>query len=368
VQRLMKKSSLPKILEQWIATQERWADPCFILDAGQGAFPNRKARILFKLTNKTLSLELFLQGVLGSHKKKSKLFPKAIETLKYAELKNVFGNTRKTFDAQARHISKQTSLWILQDQTEHLSLRSDLVAATLKIQRTQEQLLREKKLSSLSRLSSGLAHEISQPLTILLGYLHELKRNPSNTKALTEVEQSALRIRDLIQLLKRDVEHTKDHLDSMDIEELLNKQIEDFVKNLNIPTETFHIVKAKDLGIQHVLIDRIAMEQVIKNVFKNAFDAILTANGKLTERDITIELRNENDAYISVVISDRGPGMDPTQLERVMEPFFTTKGPDKGTGLGLFLVRHYLDLMGAKCQISSQKGQGTRVKLLLPKA
>ena len=110
-----------------------------------------------------------------------------------------------------------------------------------------------------------------------------------------------------------------------------------------------------------VLGNAMHLEQVFVNLLQNSLDA-MAGNPR---REITIILRRAN-GWVEAVISDSGPGLSPEAQERLFSPFFTTKGPGRGMGLGLTITRRVIQTMGGSLQFSSPAGQGTEFTVRLP--
>lgn len=389
-----KRSRPKKSIDHGILTQEyfsdflRWNEPIALVTDKEFRI-NRALRSLLPRLPLKGSASDFSREITQALGESLPLFDKATRTQEqhYGEIIFHKKNQKNIiFQLNIKRLRKGVSLWIFRDISEAIKLRKQLVHQTLKVRETEANLIREKKLQSLSTLSSGLAHEINQPLMILLGYLYQLKEQlpepHKSSPALKEIEGSAHRIRDLIKLLKRDTGHAEEYLESAALESVLSSECESFRKNYEIPNQSLDYRVSKNARGAVAFMDRLALSQVIKNLLKNAYDAVVIANGSLGPHSISVSLEDGAQAKKSeqfdsikelkkmwiVTIEDKGLGMDRKTLDRLAEPFFTTKEPGKGTGLGLYLVKHYLKLMDGKCLFFSQKGKGTQVKLLLPKA
>lgn len=201
-----------------------------------------------------------------------------------------------------------------------------------------------------------IAHEVKNPLAVSLGYLEMLDINDFEQckkyipRVREGINHSLLIIQDFSDIGKIKIEK-----DIMDV----NMLLEDVSRTLKL------LLKEKNIKLNLNLIDDdIYIEgdfkrltQVIINLIKNATEAI---NG---EGEITISTYLENDKLV-VLISDDGVGMSEEVLEKIMDPFFTTK-PD-GTGLGLFLSKEIIKKHNGEIKYSSILNEGTKVKIVLP--
>jgi C4-dicarboxylate-specific signal transduction histidine kinase len=115
--------------------------------------------------------------------------------------------------------------------------------------------------------------------------------------------------------------------------------------------------------VLRVRADRARLEQVLVNLLTNAADAVATA----PRRSVSVKIARQ-DTTIALSVTDSGSGIPPDHLEKVFEPYFTTKEPGKGTGLGLPVVRQIATSLGGTATIRSRPGVGTTVDVQLPSA
>jgi PAS domain S-box-containing protein len=211
------------------------------------------------------------------------------------------------------------------------------------MKQAQLMLAESSRLASLGEMASGIAHEINNPLTIILGRLtiaqKKIERNDPPeivTKELQTIERTVFRISNIINGLKKLArESSFDPMEKFDIVQLINESKELFAQKLtkfnvkfNFSLTTPIFVNAKPLQIS----------QVILNLVNNSIDAI----ENLPEKWITIDIqKNEGRCLIHVI--DSGKGIPPEIASKVMNPFFTTKDPGRGTGLGLSLSKKMVE-------------------------
>jgi PAS domain S-box-containing protein len=238
----------------------------------------------------------------------------------------------------------------------------------------EEQYHQAQKVESIGRLAGGVAHDLNNLLTPILGYSEILKDDldPSDTRreSVEEVLNAGFRARDLVrQLLAFSRKQTLEYR-PMDLNialtgfgKLLQRTIREDIEIEIIPSPDILTIMA-DIG---------QIEQVIMNLAVNAQDA-MPEGGCLTIETATAELDEEYAAkhqgvkpgtYVMLGISDTGCGMDEETLDQVFEPFFSTKG-ELGTGLGLSTVYGIVKQHGGNIWGYSEPGKGTTFKVYLP--
>jgi two-component system, cell cycle sensor histidine kinase and response regulator CckA len=231
----------------------------------------------------------------------------------------------------------------------------------------EAELLHSRKLETLGRLISGIAHDFTNLAMALTGYsdvvllqleeAHAARPFVEQLKATSEASVNLLR-----QLLafsrKREVEPTFVSLNDKvaGMARLLRRVIGD-----NIRIET---VLAPDLGL--IRIDPGQVDQVLMNLAVNARDA-MPDGGVLTMETGTVAARGDGEGrWVALRVRDTGTGMSEETRARIFEPFFTTKDPDRGTGLGLALVHEIVDRNGGRIHVDSVPGKGSLFEIFLP--
>ena len=220
-------------------------------------------------------------------------------------------------------------------------------------------LAQQGKMASLGVLSSGVAHEINNPLGVILGYAGYLEKKISpedpNYHFIHEIKRESKRCKKIVQDLLSYARTPKPVLEATDLNALL-KEIVEFSANLP-ELRQVHLLTSFAPGLARLPLDADQMRQVSINL-------ILNAAASIEERgQVRVETRSEG-KRVAVVFTDNGSGIPAENLEKIFEPFFTTKA--RGTGLGLAITKQIIDQHQGEIFIESTVGQGTRVTLLLP--
>ncbi len=221
-------------------------------------------------------------------------------------------------------------------------------------------LAQQGKMASLGVLSSGVAHEINNPLAVILGYAGHIegKLAPDDPlyRYIHEIKRESKRCKKIVQDLLSYARTPKPALESTDINELLG-QIVDFAAN-HTDLHHVHVQRAFTEGLPQLMVDGDQMRQVAINLILNA-GAAMPEGGTLT-----VGTALEDGKYIAITFADTGSGIDEEHLEKIFEPFFTTK--ERGTGLGLAITRQIIELHQGKIDLESEPGRGTTVTIRLP--
>jgi len=255
------------------------------------------------------------------------------------------------------------------------TLMNELERSLEDLKNAQGQLLQAQKMEAVGRLAGGVAHDFNNLLTAITGYsqlvLGRLEPESQTHHDVEEIRKAADRAASLTsQLLAfsrrqpmvpsvADLNEVVANMDAM-LERLIGEDIE----LCCLPSPDLSGVKI-DIG---------QIEQVITNLVVNARDA-MPEGGKLTIRTENVEIAEEECAsipkarpgtFVRLSIDDTGTGIDEAIVEQIFEPFFSTKGPSKGTGLGLAVVYGIVTQHDGWINVCSESGNGTSFKVYLP--
>ncbi len=246
------------------------------------------------------------------------------------------------------------------------------------LKKAQHEVIRAEKLASVGRLSAGIAHEIGNPLGIVLGYLELLKqpdleageRQDFISRAITEISRINTIIRQLLDLARTGVEEQG----VLHVHELL-ADLHDGLKNQPLLA---NMAITLDLGADHDTVHAVSdkLRQVFLNIIMNAADAV-QGNGAEHGGMLAIATANVNAelepgqgevAALEISFADNGPGIDGVNVEAVFDPFFSTKEPGKGTGLGLSVSYMILENFKGRITAARRPQGGCVFTVLLPLA
>ena len=235
-----------------------------------------------------------------------------------------------------------------------------------------QQLIQSQKLASIGELSSGIAHEINNPLAIIgqeVEWIRHLVGEAAGSMGPVESE-----LKDSLQEIGRQVERcgeiTHKLLDFARKQEPLiqrvdiNRLVEDMARLVEREAmlHDIRIERKYASELPAARTDAPLLRQVVLNILNNATHAI----GK--EGVITIRTRERDDTGIDIQVSDTGCGIPPENLDKIFDPFFTTKAPGKGTGLGLSICHGIMERLGGCISLESRVGEGTTFTIQLPPA
>ena len=249
---------------------------------------------------------------------------------------------------------------IVDDRERMEKLVEQLSAINRDLQAAQQGLIRSEKLASVGRLASGVAHEIGNPLQILLGYIELLSRGADpeqRSEILPRMEQELRRIHDILRRLLDFARPIQSNMVECDINELI-KDCAALVKG----RKGFHHVEFAyelDPNASRMVTEPEKIRQAVVNLVINAADAT-GQGGKILLRT------RMSDNHVEIEIEDNGCGISAENLEKVFDPFFTTKEPGRGTGLGLAVCLGLVESLGGSMNLVSEEGRGTTALLKLP--
>jgi PAS domain S-box-containing protein len=230
--------------------------------------------------------------------------------------------------------------------------------------RLRDQITQSEKLSSLGRMIAGVAHELNNPLTSVIGYAQLLRTMPPGAKfseRLDTIRKEAERARRIVQNLLRFARtHPPERRPFS-----LNEVVENCVQLLAYPVRSSgcRLVVELDRTVPSVVGDAHEIEQAVVNLVTNAQHAM---EGAETHGAITLRTWRAAEGTVVLDVDDEGPGIPEGARARVFEPFFTTKPTGQGTGLGLWLVYNAVTAHGGSIEASASPSGGARFRIQFP--
>lgn len=229
----------------------------------------------------------------------------------------------------------------------------------------QARVSQSERLASVGMLAAGVAHEINNPLGGILALtaltLEDLKPDDPNRENLEEVVRQTQRCRDIVRGLLEFSRQSRMGADLAD----LNKILDDSLALISRQAAFFNVTLVKEYGpeLPAVLADRGELQQVFVNILVNAAQSI--------EGHGTVKIVTRGDAgagAVEVVVSDTGRGIPAEEIDRIFDPFFSTKPSGQGTGLGLSIAYGIITSHKGTIHVASEVGKGTTFTVRLPVA
>ncbi|NEX20704.1 hypothetical protein G3480_10345 [Thiorhodococcus mannitoliphagus] len=248
-----------------------------------------------------------------------------------------------------------------EEEIARLSQRIETLTATLRETR-HEHLAQAEKLAAVGELIAGIAHELNNPLAIMLGHMELLIRElgPETWSVRQEVElifQQIERSRGIIDSLLRITRPMDDIrvLEPSELETLIEECLSLVLQEARRSDVEVRTDLQATLGVR---ISRQDLRQVILNLLVNAVHAVEANQGTIAIRSRDLESRG-----ILIEVGDSGPGIPPDVVDRIFRPFFTTKGAGRGTGLGLSVSTGLIRRYGGALTLESTSRQGTEFRI-----
>lgn len=252
-------------------------------------------------------------------------------------------------------------LYLTQRELATFNHRLEAMVAerTKALEESVSALLKTQRLNMVATLGAGLAHDFRNLLTVIMSsselmILRQEAGQPSDTRELESIRDAAVRGRDLAQQLMSLGRQTDP---SQVVPFDLARQVETFLPLLErmVPASVKVLMEGARSPLS-VRADPRQIEQILVNLVANARDA-LPAGGRIRIRTLTLE--SETGPWARIQVEDDGTGMTPEVLARIFDPFYTTKAPGAGTGLGLASVKAIVESWGGRLRATSEPGRGS---------
>jgi len=235
-----------------------------------------------------------------------------------------------------------------------------------------EQVVETGKLASVGELAAGIAHEINNPVAIMVeeaGWIGDLLeeedfKDGTNLKefrrALAQINTQGKRCKEITHKLLSFARKTDERVQEFDIHEVIEDIVALSAQRAKYSNVAVRLILSDDLP--KVRLSQAELQQVLLNLINNSLDAMEKQGG-------TLEIRSraeEEEGNLVIEVKDNGPGIPAVNLERIFDPFFTTKPVGKGTGLGLSICYGIVKKLGGEIEVFSTVGVGTTFRIKMP--
>jgi two-component system NtrC family sensor kinase len=281
-----------------------------------------------------------------------------------------FGFLARSFNRMVARIEELTSgleLRVRQATAELAERNRELQEANEKLWRAQLEVGRSERLAALGQMAATIAHELGTPLNSVLGYTQLLLRGdvpPDQAAKLHVIESQVQR---MIEIIRSVLDRTRDRdLRRGPVE--VGPIIDDALALVSSRLAGRQVVVRREIppDLPPVPGDALALRQVLLNLLTNAVDATEPPGIMVVSAVVLTEAQGLAGRYLELAVRDSGHGMTAEEQRRVFEPFYTTKAPGRGTGLGLVIVDHIVRGHGGSVVVDSVPGHGTTMRVRLP--
>ena len=261
-------------------------------------------------------------------------------------------------------------------RNQNIILQEKIEERTKELARSEKQLQQVDKLQAIGTLAGGIAHDFNNILFPIIGYtqmvIEDVSEDSQIRKNLEEVLSATNRAKDLVTQILAFSRQSSQEYRPLRIQPLIKEALK--LLRASIPS-TIEIAHHIDSACGATLGDPTQIHQVIMNLCTNAFHAMQETGGKLEINlkevdidadDLLAKIGMKPERYLQLEVIDTGHGMKPAVLERIFEPYFSTKEQGKGTGLGLSVTHGIVKSHGGDIRVSSKPGKGTTFQVYLP--
>lgn len=246
---------------------------------------------------------------------------------------------------------------------------SDRMAMEQETRDLQERLAHVSRLSTMSEMTAGIAHEINQPLTAITNYAQASRRlletdplSPKLAGALQKISEQTLRAGDIIRKLRDFIKQRESRHERVNCNEMIHQVVQ--LAEVDTRINNIPIVLELSENLPAVSVDPVQIQQVILNLVRNAMDAILTASSPQQKIVIYSSLDSNSGNKILIAVDDNGPGITDNIAANIFTPFVSTKAT--GMGMGLSISRTIIRSHGGELSYKPRSSGGSRFYFTLP--
>lgn len=228
----------------------------------------------------------------------------------------------------------------------------------------QSKLLQTEKMAAVGQLVSGIAHELNNPLTAIMGYGQLLLGHglsPAQFSEANKIFQEAGRARRIVKNLLYFARENQPERTRVDLNEIVERTLA--LRSYELRVENIVVECDLTADLPETMADPYQLQQVVLNLLMNAEQALLQERGR---GNVRIRTRSSGENRIALEVSDDGPGIPREIASRIFDPFFTTKPSGVGTGLGLSIVYGIIKQHDGEVTLENQSGGGARFMIELP--
>jgi C4-dicarboxylate-specific signal transduction histidine kinase len=264
--------------------------------------------------------------------------------------------------------SHDSNLRLEKSRKAMIHIMGDLRETAQELRDKQEQLVQAGKLATLGELTTGVAHELNNPLNNIglfignvIDHLELGRVDPERIKGdLGKAVEQVRKATEIITHLRTFGRPAPVQLERVDVDEVIARSLSLVHEQLRMRAIDVSVQRTGDL---HVLGNAIQLEQVFINLLTNARDALADAD----RREVAITAAEEGEK-VSISVADSGPGIPPEIAQRIFDPFFTTKEVGGGTGLGLSITYSIVKEHGGQIWVDGRPGEGAVFHIEVPRA
>jgi PAS domain S-box-containing protein len=276
----------------------------------------------------------------------------------------------------------ERNLWVYVTADPVRNENGDIINAVYVVRDISQQkqlemnLLQAQKMEAIGTLAGGIAHDFNNILSAIIGhselFLYNAPKDSSMVESIQEVLKAGHRAKDLVEQILTFSRHEEAERKPVRITPIVNDALK--LLRASLPA-TIEIQQREKVGLDIVSSDPTRIHQVIMNLCTNAGYAMKQNGGVLKVNLENVDLKlSLTDLYLNITpgiylkisISDTGPGISPEVLDRIFEPYFTTKEKGEGTGLGLAVAYGIVESYGGTITVQSVEGKGTTFDIYLP--
>ena len=282
---------------------------------------------------------------------------------------------RKYIDKWGKELYLKTHLQPMRDENNRVTGVQAIIEDISKNKNLETQLQQAQKLEAIGTLAAGIAHDFNNILFPMMGFtemaLEDISPDSHIRDSLNEILSGIKRASDLVKQILTFSRETNKGLKPLRIQHIIREALK--LSKSTLPS-TIEISQYIDNECGHVMADAVQVHQVVMNLITNAFHAMEETGGKLEVKLEEIELSPEDASnlnlvrgpYVRLTVLDTGHGINRNVMDRIFEPYFTTKENGKGTGLGLSVVHGIVKDYNGNIIVTSEPGKGSAFQVYFP--